>query len=123
MTAQLRSDLTDLMLLPGLSGYEDRVRRYLATALDGMGVASRSDRLGNLIATFEGDADTPSVMLFTHMDQLGFIVRKIEEDGTVRVQRMGGVPERALASQAVLLCVGEGVNPSVFVCEGSIGSI
>ncbi|MGJ8583630.1 MAG: M42 family metallopeptidase [Marinosulfonomonas sp.] len=108
MTAQLRSDLTDLMLLPGLSGYEDRVRRYLATALDGMGVASRSDRLGNLIATFEGDADTPSVMLFTHMDQLGFIVRKIEEDGTVRVQRMGGVPERALASQAVLLCVGEG---------------
>jgi putative aminopeptidase FrvX len=47
-------------------------------------------------------------MVFTHMDQLGFFVRKIEADGMVRVERMGGVPERALASQAVLLCVGEG---------------
>jgi putative aminopeptidase FrvX len=47
-------------------------------------------------------------MAFTHMDQLGFIVRTIEDDGTVRVHRMGGVPERALASQAVVLCVGEG---------------
>ncbi len=47
-------------------------------------------------------------MLFTHMDQLGFVVRKIEADGLIRVERLGGVPERALPSQAVLLCVGEG---------------
>ncbi|MGR3662567.1 MAG: M20/M25/M40 family metallo-hydrolase [Paracoccaceae bacterium] len=108
MRDRLRRDLTDLMLIPGLSGHEDRVRRWIAGVLKAMGVGSRSDRLGNLIATFEGDASVPSVMLFTHMDQLGFIVRKIEDDGMVRVQRMGGVPERALASQAVLLCVGEG---------------
>jgi putative aminopeptidase len=42
------------------------------------------------------------------MDQLGFIVRKIEADGLIRVERLGGVPERALPSQAVLLCIGEG---------------
>ncbi len=47
-------------------------------------------------------------MLFTHMDQLGFVVRKIEDDGLVRVERMGGVPERALAAQAVTLCVAPG---------------
>ena len=47
-------------------------------------------------------------MLLTHMDQLGFFVRRIQPDGLVRVERMGGVPERALAAQAVLLCVGEG---------------
>jgi putative aminopeptidase FrvX len=47
-------------------------------------------------------------MLFTHMDQLGFVVRKIEADGFIRVERLGGVPERALASQAVLLCLREG---------------
>ena len=47
-------------------------------------------------------------MLFAHMDQLGFVVRKIEANGLMRVERLGGVPERALASQAVLLCVGEG---------------
>src|SRR6185437_15001440 len=39
---------------------------------------------------------------------LGFIVRKIEPSGLARVERLGGVPERALASQAVLFCLGEG---------------
>jgi putative aminopeptidase FrvX len=42
------------------------------------------------------------------MDQLGFVVRKIEADGLVRLERLGGVPEKALPSQAVLVCVGEG---------------
>jgi putative aminopeptidase len=108
MRERLKRDLVDLMLIPGLSGHEDRVRRHIAGLLAAEGVESRADRLGNLIATFEGEAGAPSVMVFTHMDQLGFFVRKIEADGMVRVERMGGVPERALASQAVLLCVGEG---------------
>ena len=69
-------------------------------ALDGSASTSRTDRLGNLIATLAGDEAAPSVMLFAHMDQLGFIVRKIEANGLVRVERLGGVPERALASQA-----------------------
>jgi putative aminopeptidase len=105
---RLRGLLRDLMLIPGLSGYEDRVRRYLAAALNDLGVPSRSDRLGNLIATLDGAKGAPSVMLFTHMDQLGFVVRKIEANGLVRVERLGGVPEKALPSQAVLFCVGEG---------------
>ena len=105
MKDRLRRDLTELMLVPGLSGHEDRVRHSIAKRLGEAGNASRSDRMGNLIAPFEGDADVPSVMLFTQMDQLGFVVRKIVDDGLIRVVRMGGVPERALASQAVLLCV------------------
>jgi putative aminopeptidase FrvX len=108
MNDRLRDTLSKLMTIPGLSGHEDRVRRYIRAQLEEFGVASRSDRLGNLIATLEGDPEAPSVMLFTHMDQLGFVVRKIELDGLVRIERVGGVPERALPSQPVLLCVGEG---------------
>jgi putative aminopeptidase FrvX len=108
MKDRLRETLSTLMMIPGLSGHEDRVRRHIRARLDDLGIASRSDRLGNLIATLEGDPEAPSVMLFTHMDQLGFVVREIEADGLVRVERVGGVPERALPSQAVLLCVGEG---------------
>ena len=108
MMEGLRKDLADLMLIPGPSGHEDRVRRHLAAALAAEGIESRSDRMGNLIATFGGDPAAPSVMVFAHMDQLGFIVRKIEADGLIRVERLGGVPERALASQAVLICAGEG---------------
>lgn len=108
MRDRLKADLTGLMMIPGLSGHEDRVRKAIAELLSQAGIESRSDRLGNLIATFPGSPDRPSVMLFTHMDQLGFIVRKIEDSGLIRVERLGGVPERALASQAVSLCVSPG---------------
>lgn len=107
-TERLHALLRKLMLIPGLSGYEGRVRRAIAGELADLGIDSRSDRLGNLIATIDGEAGLPSVMLFTHMDQLGFVVRKIEANGLVRVERLGGVPEKALPSQAVLFCVGEG---------------
>ena len=105
---RLRQLVTDLMLIPGLSGYEGRVRRRIASELNALGIASRIDRLGNLIATLQGNNASPSVMLFAHMDQLGFIVRKIEASGLIRVERLGGVPERALPSQGVLLCIEEG---------------
>lgn len=108
MKDRLRESLAELMLIPGLSGYEGRVRRALAQELTELGIASRSDRLGNLIATIEGDAGAPSVMLFAHMDQLGLVVRRIEPGGLVRVERLGGVPEKALPSQSVLFCIGEG---------------
>ncbi len=105
---RLKALLTELMLIPGLSGHEGRVRRHLAGKLQALGLTTKTDRLGNLIATLAGTTGAPSVMLFTHMDQLGFIVRKVEADGFLRIERLGGVPERALPSQEVLLCVGPG---------------
>jgi putative aminopeptidase len=110
---RLRTLVRDLMLIPGLSGHEDRVRRELAKHLDRMGVPSRSDRLGNLIATLPGEPSAPSVMLFAHMDQLGLIVRKIESNGLIRVERLGGVPERALPAQSVIFCTDQGDRPGV----------
>jgi putative aminopeptidase len=104
--ARLKALLSKLMLIPGLSGYEGRVRKALKAELSALGLKTRTDMLGNLIATLEGSG--PSVMLFAHMDQLGFVVRKIEPNGFIRIERLGGVPERALPSQTVLLCVGEG---------------
>lgn len=108
MKERLRRDLTELMLIPGLSGHEERVAARIREGLAEAGITSRVDRLGNVIATLPGDPAAPSVMIFTHMDQLGFFVRKVEPDGLIRVERMGGVSERAMAAQPVLLCVGPG---------------
>ena len=108
MTARLRADLKALMLIPGLSGHEERVAAWLRAELNALGLPNRTDRLGNLIATIQGDPAKPAVMIFTHMDQLGFFVRKIEADGLIRVERMGGVSERAMAAQEVTLCGGAG---------------
>jgi putative aminopeptidase FrvX len=106
MKQAIKEDLKNLMMLPGLSGHEDRVRRAIGCRLSEMNIDSMTDRLGNLHAHFPGDG--PRVMLFTHMDQLGFIVRKIEANGFLRIERLGGVPERALAAQEVLVCITHG---------------
>ncbi len=108
------ADLTiELMLISGLSGYESRVAAAIAGHLDTLGLTHSTDRLGNLACTIAGDPDRPSVMVFTHMDQLGFVVRKIEDNGMIRLERLGGVPERALAAQAVVLCTAQGDLPAV----------
>jgi putative aminopeptidase len=109
----IRELLGELMLIPGLAGHEERVARAIAGHLDGLGVERRSDRLGNLMTTLQGDPELPSVMVFAHMDQLGFIVRKVEASGLIRLERQGGVPERALPAQAVLLCTEQGDVPGV----------
>lgn len=109
----MRALLEELMLIPGLSGHEGRVAAAVAAHLDRMGLAAETDRLGNLTATVEGDPGLPSVMVIAHMDQLGFVVRKVEADGLLRLERVGGVPERALAAQAVLVCTGGGDHPGV----------
>jgi putative aminopeptidase FrvX len=113
MTAALELDLLDLMRIPGLSGHEERVAAAIRARLDAIGLAHRTDRMGNLIATLPGSPAFPSVMVFAHMDQLGFFVRKVDNDGMVRVERMGGVPERALAAQPVILCGARGDIPGV----------
>ncbi len=109
----VRDLILELMSIPGLAGYEDRVAAAVAAHLDGLGLEHHSDRLGNLICSLPGDPARPSVMVFAHMDQLGFIVRKIEASGLIRLERQGGVPERALAAQAVLLCTESGDLPGV----------
>ncbi|NAZ35391.1 M20/M25/M40 family metallo-hydrolase [Rubellimicrobium sp. CFH 75288] len=100
----LREDLSALCLLPGLAGHEEPVAAWLRDRLLSTGLSTRTDRLGNLILTFPGDAAAPTAMVFAHMDQLGFVVRRVESDGLIRVERMGGVAEKAMLAQAVLLC-------------------
>ena len=112
MKERLRRDLCDLMLVPGLSGHEERVA---AAIRERLGVASSVDRLGNVIASFPGDPGKPSVMVFAHMDQLGFFVRKVEADGLIRVERMGGVSEKAMAAQVVTLCGRHGDVPGIIM--------
>jgi len=109
----MRALVEELMLIPGLAGHEGRVAAAIRAHLDRMGLDSQIDRLGNLIATVEGDPALPSVMVIAHMDQLGFVVRKVEADGLIRLERVGGVPERALAAQAVLISTPKGDLPAV----------
>ena len=94
--------LREYMAIPRVSGYESemafRFRDDLAPLADRVEI----DRVGNVIATFAGrEAAAPALMIFAHMDTIGYIVTYIEEEGFLRVDRMGGVPEKAVVSSAV----------------------
>ena len=100
MKNKIYNNLIELMMLPGLSGYENRVCNHISNKLKELGLFPQKDVMGNLWVSFPGEG--PNIMLFTHMDQIGFVVRKIEKNGFIRIERLGGVPEKALASQAVI---------------------
>ncbi|MEX2541694.1 MAG: M42 family metallopeptidase [Trueperaceae bacterium] len=111
--------LFDLMRLQGLAGHEQRVASFMADNMQPFADEVREDRLGNVIATVNGsDPAAPTVMLFAHMDSLGFIVRKIEDDGFVRVYRLGGIPEKVLPALRVVVSTSDGTDvPAVIAVK------
>jgi putative aminopeptidase len=91
------TELLELMRLPGLAGHEQPVAAYMRERLQGITHTTTTDTLGNVIATINGtDEHAPTVMLFAHMDSLGFIVRRIDDDGYIYAHRLGGIPEKVL---------------------------
>ncbi len=99
----LYSLIKDLCLIPGLSGHETNVRKYIESHLKKQKLKYSSDILGNLVCTLDGNNQSPSLMIFAHMDQIGFIVKKIENDGMIKVERVGGVSEKSLPSTKVVV--------------------
>lgn len=101
-------DITDclkkFMLLPAPSGYEKEMAYCLKEALTPYSDELNIDRVGNVIAKINGsDSSSPKIMIFAHMDQLGFIIRKIEPDGFIQLDRLGGIPEKVLPGLKLLI--------------------
>ena len=94
--------LEELVMQEGLSGYESKVAETMKRLFAPYADSVVGDRAGNVIAEFRGtDADAPRVMVAAHMDSLGFIVRRIEEDGFLQFDRLGGIPEKVLPALQV----------------------
>lgn len=94
---QLKAVLKKYMSIPRLSGYEGEAAEAFAADLAAYTENVIRDRAGNVIASFPGcDPAAPSVMVFAHMDSIGFVVTYIDEHGFLRLDRVGGVPEKAL---------------------------
>lgn len=101
--------LKEFMLLPGLSGYEKEVAYKLREEFGKYSNEVVIDKVGNTIAQFEGSDDkAPTVMIYAHIDQLGFIVRRIDQDGYIQVERLGGIPEKVLPGLNVLVSTTDG---------------
>lgn len=96
-------------LTPAMAGFEDEMIKKLKADLAPYVDEIRVDVLGNVISTIKSaQPDAAEVMVFAHTDSLGMIVKKIEENGFIRIERVGGVPERILAASNVVLQAANG---------------
>jgi putative aminopeptidase len=105
----LAGDLERYCLIPAVAGHEDPAIRVFHADLAPLVDEIRVDALGNVIGTIRG-ASLPdeSVMVFAHLDQIGMVVQRITDDGYIKVERLGGVPERVLAGQVVQIITASG---------------
>jgi putative aminopeptidase FrvX len=94
--------LKELSELPGISGYEDKVRDFIIKQIKGKAKVE-VDALGNVIATVTGREKGPTVMLAAHMDEVGLIVKYIEKQGVLRFVKVGGIDDRILLDQRVVI--------------------
>ena len=79
--------LKSLCELIGPSGFEQDVQRFIKNEIQDKADVLEIDALGNLIATVKGtDPEMSSILLAAHADEIGFIVKKIEPNGTLRFE-------------------------------------
>jgi len=95
--------LKELTELPGIAGYEEAIRARLVELLTPLTDEVRTDALGNVIALKRGTGGAGQrLMLAAHMDEIGLVVTKLDR-GFLRFTRIGGINERVLPSQEVIV--------------------
>ena len=103
MTVNLYTTLKTLCLVPSISGREEAIREKLSTLIAPYADEVKTDNLGNLIALKKGKIrGGKKIMLCAHMDEIGFLVTFIEENGMLRIAPVGGINFAAYSSQKVV---------------------
>lgn len=96
----------------GVPGREERIRELVLGETEGLWDDTRVDAMGNLICrkratrpakVKRADGGPLRVMLACHMDEIGFYVRYIDDEGHLRVQNAGGFDTRNLFARRVMV--------------------
>lgn len=86
----------------GVPSREEKIRAILRQELEGKVDELSVDPMGNLIAVKRsGKQGAPKVMVAAHMDEIGFLVRHIDDRGFIRVHNVGGFDTRNLFARQV----------------------
>lgn len=107
--------IKDLVKIISVSGHEERIREYIKERVAPYFDTVTTDAIGNLICHKAGEGK--KIMLAAHMDEIGFIVTFIEDDGYVRIAPVGGISFSAAAYSEVVF---EGGAVGVLVPEAEV---
>ncbi len=92
----------------GVAGREETVRGLMKTSLKPYADDVVEDKLGNIIGMRKGRKNAPKVMLAAHMDEIGLLVKTISKEGFLQFTKIGGIDDRVLLAQKVIVCTEKG---------------
>ena len=104
-TEKLIAELTNAN---GASGFEGPVRDILRREWQGLLTDVHADGMGNLMGTLSGAADGPRVLVMAHMDEVGFLVRYIDDRGFIYFNPVGGYFDQSVLTQRMTIMTPNG---------------
>jgi putative aminopeptidase FrvX len=103
MLMSLSENLEKLSNACGVTGREEEVRNLMIKLMKPYVDEIVVDKLENVIAIKKGKKSSPKVMLAAHMDEVGLMVKTISKEGFLQFTKMGGIDDRILLAQKVII--------------------
>ena len=104
-TLTMLKELTDAKGIPGNEREPREVmEKYIAPFADKI----EYDNLGSLIAEKVGDANGPKIMVAGHLDEVGFMISRIDDKGFLSFQTVGGWWSQVMLAQRVTIVTRKG---------------
>lgn len=94
--------LKEICETPGAPGYEHPIRKLILQETNNLGDSVSVDNMGN-VTVFKKGKSNKKVMVAAHMDEIGFMVTHIDDNGFIRFTTLGGFDPKTLTAQRVLI--------------------
>ncbi|MEJ6582749.1 MAG: M42 family metallopeptidase [Crocinitomicaceae bacterium] len=94
--------LNKICTTPGAPGFEKKIRELVLQEVKGLVDEIEIDNMGNVYAIKRGKGDK-RVMIGAHMDEIGFMVTHIDDNGFIRFHTLGGFDPKTLTAQRVII--------------------
>lgn len=94
--------LKEICEIAGAPGFESRVREIVLREIRPLCDDISIDNMGNVTALKKG-RERKKVMVAAHMDEIGFIVTHIDDNGFLRFHTLGGFDPKTLTAQRVIV--------------------
>jgi putative aminopeptidase FrvX len=94
--------LNKIATTPGAPGFEKRIRDLVIEEVKPLVDELEFDNMGNVYAIKRGTG-SKKVMVGAHMDEIGFIVTHIDDNGFIRFHTLGGFDPKTLTAQRVII--------------------
>ncbi len=94
--------LREITTVPGVTGFEKPAAAWVKRRLGGF-TKTDEDRMGNVFFTLAGDSPRPRIVLPAHLDEVGLMVKYVDDKGFLRFWPLGGWIGQVLLAQRVFV--------------------